>query len=567
MIFSSKTQIPCRSCGHRFNGKLKTSRATFKSAYCSRCYCRSMSGGRMCRNPRVSAPRGQYDRWSSFGAGAQMVGDSPYCAEHLTCHDHSNGLRCMRFVKKNDPDKFHFCDAHSCASPDCSSQKGSDHSCCADHRCSKQGCSTPRPGRNVGWCPTHTCEVEHCTSECAGEGPPRSAGRLCEHHRHCSASNCTQHCHRRDNGEYATLCGRHYCRFPGCSKQQIGFAGTDNATGSSVMHGNAGPNAPGDRVAGWPGFCQDHACVSLGCGNARVAVALGGQWCHVHECDVLGCRYQKIPGGSKFCREHVCQRRHCPRKADENGDGFCTRHRGCAEAGCNRDRYVEDDVVNERCDRHYYVPCHWTRCAEKPVPESAFCEEHVCAHRTCRDGRVPGSPSVYCGGHTCAAEGCYELRRHATLPDGAMAIGGGPNGHGLTSYCSNHCCHSSDCGDRCADGKVYCSAHNCAVDGCREKGTVNVPPQTYNGRIISNNNAKVCETHYIREDYRRIGQSGIGNGGGGGGGGGEYGPDMLGRLLGLGGRGGRERGIHIIADSPNPFDEPVPGAGGWHSHW
>lgn len=47
----------------------------------------------------------------SWGIEAQLTDKVITLDIDLTCHDHSNGLRCMRFVKKNDPDKFHFCDA------------------------------------------------------------------------------------------------------------------------------------------------------------------------------------------------------------------------------------------------------------------------------------------------------------------------------------------------------------------------------------------------------------------------------------------------------------------------
>lgn len=169
----------------------------------------------------------------------------------------------------------------------------------------------------------------------------------------------------------------------------------------------------------------------------------------------------------------------------------CVSHRSCAVNGCGRVCHRRDDGrTGIYCGAHYcrYPGCAAPRCAllggaeyagyddeataaaaaavvvrvlpdaavERALGWGAYCEGHMCRFSGCGGARTapPGMGGMWCAAHECAADGCRERRRR-----------GG-------SWCLDHVCERRGCTRQAVllpGGEGYCERHRrCEVVNCNE---------------------------------------------------------------------------------------------------
>ncbi|KAK7746762.1 hypothetical protein SLS53_001950 [Cytospora paraplurivora] len=382
-------------------------------------------------------------------------------------------------------------------------------------------CDQPRlVGAGSLLCEKHTCEWPTCTAEVEGKGEKGDPSRCCDRHRRCARDGCDAPCFRRDTdaaaGAALRWCGLHYCRAEGCGE------------------GRAGDNEM---------YCERHVCLEPLCGGGKkkaagvaglgTAAGVGGRFCADHQCKTDGClerRDQRLRG-SEHCALHICWVEGCskPASAAAGSGNRCDIHRECREVGCREYVYVErgpgEEVIYPTCETPQ-TPAG-TQCDKRLDANQRYCKDHSCELSSCGDQRRPDSLQ-YCPAHKCSVPACQQLRRNTIagleqLLSSSSSSGGFPLGgraasllfgrgsamgldlnSSFGSYCSAHACRGDGgrCGERVAEGALFCGKHGCSRKGCVREVTATGLSRRGDG------GGGLCDRH-----YKKMKELGLGGGG------------------------------------------------------
>lgn len=348
---------------------------------------------------------------------------------------------------KNEALPIGLCREHAkeCRKTGCSGLTA--NSLCPDHECAHGRCIQPRVGRGDR-CAGHGCEL-----------PIQHGGvsKVCGNARRGNATYCSEHLCAEPK------CNRLHCLGPKCSIHGCCYKQEDDFCGKDLKQDSY--------------FCIEHACHHADCGLKR---AESGKYCPEHTCRADECVGQRIEH-SEYCGVHKCPAEECFRV---RGAGeYCTVH-GCIEhedgEHCGMGRSMPDSYY---CERHV---CAFKPCGNARDGRGECCAEHGCVYRlggvAC--GVIKKEGSDYCTPHSCAIPDCGEKRvgeecckihgcRYAE-PDGEGRCG--RRMADSTSYCKDHLCTKPTCKSP-RKGGLVCSKHMCKFKADEMMGTVCVSPR------------------------------------------------------------------------------------------